>query len=371
MQRIEWCGRKDYYKAIQSALDKGGKIEIGKGFFTVSGTLRIKSYTTLVLDPETEIFTADYSKKSRYDFLIANADPENGNENITISGGIWNGNCLYNKRGDLFGGGYTGAMMNFFNVRNLTIENAVLKDPECYYVRMCRVNGFTVKNILFDSRNIRPNQDGIHLAGFCYNGFISGLKGSEGSPNDDFVALNADDCLTRLQNLDVLCGEIENITIENLESPYCHSFIRLLSVNSSIRNVRVTDLKGCCKAFAVNMDAARYCKRGTRLLSVFDKRYFTGCGNVENVFIENVEVYSVKKQKALILIETNVKNFVLKNFITASLYNNTPALSVGYNAPCRVGFISADGKRSELCKGKYKRVKLPPSRYEEINISLI
>lgn len=367
--RIVYNGDKDYSQVFQQALDKGGEIIIDKGFYRLSATLRIKSDTRIEAHRDAIMYTADNSKKCRNDFLLTNDDPLNGNVNISVYGGVWDGNCLNNKRGKLFGGGYTGTMFNFFNVKNLILENLVLKNPECYYVRLCRVKKFSISDILFDSEFIRPNQDGIHLAGFCYDGKISGLKGSPGSPNDDFVALNADDCLTRLQNLDVLCGEIKNISIEDLESPYCHSFVRLLSVNSAISNVKIRNLKGSCKAFVINADGARYCKKGTRLLSILDKRYFRGCGSIENVKVENVEVYSRKMQKALILIETDVNDFEVNDFRTSPEYNRTPALSVGFNAPSVIEAVSGEGTSQIKEKGYYKRVKLKPEYYKKITIN--
>lgn len=302
---------------------------------------------------------------------MTNSDWENGNKNISIIGGIWEGNCLNNPRGTLFGGGYTGSMLNFFNVSNLVLHDMQMKNPECYYVRMSRVSDFDIQNIFFNTEHIRPNQDGIHLAGYCKNGFISDLKGSYGSPNDDFVAMNADDCLTRLQNLDVLCGDIENITIKNLHSDLCHSFIRMLSVNSKINNIKISNMKGCCKAFAINMDGARYCKPGTRLVSFFDKRYFKGCGNISNVFVENAQIYSKKRQKALILAESNIDNMTIINFKSESLYNDTPVFSMGYNQPTEVSVINNKGEEKTYCKKYYRRLKLACDEYKNITIKRI
>lgn len=361
---ITYDGKKDYTSIFQSALDNGGQICIGSGFYTVCGTLRIHSDTHIIAQEDTVIFTADNSKSQRGDFLFCNADPEKGNCNITVEGGTYDGNCRANARGKLFGGGYTGTMFNFFNVRGLTIKNVELRNPECYYVRLCRVSDFQINHVFFNSDCIRPNQDGIHLAGFCSNGKISDLKGSYGSPNDDFVALNADDCLTRLQNLDVLCGEICNIEISNLYSPLCHSFVRILSVNSKVSNIRIKGLKGSCKAFALNMDAGRYCKPGTRTVSPFQKAYYTGVGDIRDVQISDVDVCSVKKQKALILAESNVDNLSITNFTARNDKTKTKALSAGYIVPTVVQYD--DGKTHIVKKPLFGRVKLSSGKYNRI-----
>lgn len=369
MIRIENFGKKDYSDIFQLALDKGGDIEIDSGVYIISKTLKIGSDTSIVAQKDTIIYTANNSKHSREDFLLTNKDYKNGNTNISIKGGIWEGNCLNNPRGGLFGGGYTGSMLNFFNVTNLTLRDMELKNPECYYVRMSKVSDFVVDNIYFNTEHIRPNQDGIHLGGECKNGIITNLKGSYGSPNDDFIAMNADDCLTRLQNLDILCGDIQNITIANLQSEYCHSFIRLLSVNSTISDIKASNMRGGCKAFAVNMDGARYCKPGTRLVSIFDKRYLRGCGNIRNVLIENVEVYSKKKQKALILAESNVDNMVIKDIVTSPKHTRTPLLSLGYNQPTKAVIVDKDGRQTTYHKGYYGRLKLKRDAYKSITLT--
>lgn len=61
--KIEYSGQKDYYEILQDALDKGGRIEVGSGKFTVSRTLKIHSDTTLVARADTIFYTADNSKK--------------------------------------------------------------------------------------------------------------------------------------------------------------------------------------------------------------------------------------------------------------------------------------------------------------------
>lgn len=368
MIKIEYKGNIDYYDIFVEALASGGTIEIGSGKFVVSGTLKVRSDTTIIAHPDTVIYTADNSKRTRYDFLLTNEDWENGNENIVISGGIWEGNCLNNRRGKLFGGGYTGSMLNFFNVTNLRLENMEMRNPECYYVRISRCREINIKNIFFNSDVIRPNQDGIHLAGDCENVCILNLRGSYGSPNDDFVALNADDCLTRLQNLDVVCGAIRNVVIENLHSEYCHSFVRMLSVNSPIENVMIRSLKGKCKAFAVNMDGARYCKPGTRLLKRTDKRYFRGCGDIRNVRVHGLYIFSAKRQKALILAESNIDDMEITDFSTGPKFCNTPALSTGYNHPLRITVTDKSGTGSIYDKPYYRRVKLKAEEYARIKI---
>lgn len=192
-------------------------VTIPFGNYLIGHPLKVGTDTTIEAHPSAIIRLGDHVCTKRGQYLLSNRNGKEGDHNITLRGGIWDGNNLNNPRGELFDSeSPTGTMLNFRNVKGLTLQNMVLRNPECYYIRMCEVDGFLVEHLSFETVNIRPNQDGVHLAGFCKNGIIRHLSGTPGSPNDDFVALNADDSLVRLQNLDVLCGPIENIVIEDL-----------------------------------------------------------------------------------------------------------------------------------------------------------
>ncbi|MFI3229691.1 MAG: glycosyl hydrolase family 28-related protein [Bacillota bacterium] len=363
-------GVADDTASIQKALNEAGEVYFPAGKYKVSATLKIKSNTTIKADKAAYTFLADHSMHERFDFMFCNEDMVGGNENIVIDGGIWDGNCGNNPRGELFGGGYTGTMFNFRKVKNVSLLNIEFRNPECYYTRFTEVDGITVDNIWFNSSIIRPNQDGIHLAGFCYNAVITNLKGSNRSPNDDFVALNADDCLRRLQNLDCLNGEIKNVVVDNLYSPYCHSFVRLLSVDSPISDVKMSNMKGTCKCFAINADGARYILKASRFLNKDDERYYTGSGMLTNIAVNNMEIYSRTPQKAIVLVETNCKNFVINNFKSSRKYMPlTHAVSVGYNAPHTVTVATAKGAKVYK-KALHKRVNLKPTEYNSITIDM-
>lgn len=325
--------------AFQRALDAGAQVVmVPYGAYLIGAPLLIGSSTEIRAHGAAHIRLGDHVCVRRGQFLLSNRDPDGGNENITLRGGIWDGNNRNNPRGELFDQtSPSGAMLNFRNVRNLTLQGMTLRDSECYYVRMCEVDGFLVEDIAFETVHIRPNQDGIHLGGFCKNGIIRGLSGTPGSPNDDFVALNADDSMTRLQNLDMRCGPIENIVVHDLASKECHSFVRILSVDSTIQNIHISKLRGGCKAFAVNMDAARYCL--TPLVDPKSPRYKEGVGDVRNVRVEDVLVYPTRGNKSLICLESNMDNFVLRGFRVDRRYAcvpGTPSLNISNIQPSRV-----------------------------------
>lgn len=310
-------GVADDSAAIQAALFSGKKrIVIPAGNYRVVTTLRVPSDTRIEADADARIFSCGDTPKKRGDFLLTNSDHVNGNVNIELCGGIWDGNNQgkYNtKNPDLFDqNAWSGTVLNFFNVRNLLLENLVIANSVIYNTRFCKVENFIIRNIGFKSDRLAFNQDGLHFAGFVRNGVIENVRAlSKGQTNDDLLALNADDSLVRLENLDLLCGPIENLTFRDIYAEDCHTAVRILSVNSPIRNIRIENLTAGCRCFAINMDAARYCR--TPLFK--DEECPDGVGKVENIVIENMTVWRTNDQsKSMICCENNVSNFKIKQF---------------------------------------------------------
>jgi polygalacturonase len=370
-------GVTDDGTAIQAALDSGEElIVIPFGNYLVGRTLRIGSNTRLRAHRRAVLRLASGAARKPDDFLIANKNEEYGDSNIFIEGGIWDYNNVGNPRkSDLFDqSGATGTMINFRNVRGLTLYALTLKDPECYYIRLCQVDDFLVEEIEFESKHITNNQDGVHLGGFCKNGFVRNLKASPESPNDDFVALNADDSMVRLQNTNMLCGPIENVVISGLVSKECHTFVRLLSVNSPIRNIEIDNVRGGCRAFVINMDAARYCR--TPLFK--DQDHPNGVGQIENVRISNVDTYAVNPGKGLFCLETNTRNFCIRNHrfdARNGLTPHGPAFFIGNMGESQIQLRAVSGsqirglREASTCKNVRVHVCPDPYRTDVSDVS--
>ena len=303
--------------AIQELLDSGKRyLSFPAGSYTFEKTLRIPSGTRISAHAEARFRLGDSAATTCDDYLLTNADHEGGNRDIEISGGIWDGNQKGNRRPEgLMDQGYTGAMLHFYNVENLKLAGLCLTNSEAYYARFTHVHHFHIENIIFDSDLIRPNNDGIHLGGNCSNGVIRNLSATTPNvPGDDLVALNADDALGRTEVRGMTSGPIENIEIENLSATSCHTFVRLLSVVSPIRNVTIRGVHGGCNVAALNGDGARGCR-----VKVFDEEnppFDDGVGLLENVKVSNLRVHKTKNTRnALIDIQERMRNFVVEDFV--------------------------------------------------------
>lgn len=304
---------------IQKALDEASKdnvVYIPSGEYRIAKTLKVHSNTEVKAESDAKLFLCGETPKKRGDFLLDNADHEKGNENIKIVGGIWSGNYnggCNNKDPDLFNpNAWSGSTMNFYKVTGLHLENMELADSVVYNIRMCRITNFEIKKIRFSAKELAYNQDGLHFGGYIKNGKVSDIKAiSKGQTNDDLLALNADDSLVRLENLDLECGPIEDVSFEDIAAEDCHTAIRLLSVDSPISNITIKNLTAGVRCYAVNMDAARYCR--TPLFKREERP--NGVGKIENVVIDGLKVHFTKKvTEPLLCCESNAAKFVINNF---------------------------------------------------------
>ncbi len=285
-------GSADDAPAIQKALDQGGTIVIPPGRYIIGRTLLVGSRTRIIAHPQALIMLADGVGKVWNDFLLANRDPEAGNHDIEITGGTWSGNNINNPRGEKLvdPGKYGGVMINFRNVSKLSISDCMLCDAQSYYLRLTRVSNFIVEHIRFHAQHPCNNNDGVHLAGHCHHGIIRHLRGlGRCTPNDDMVAMNADDALDRVECFGGECGPITNIHVSDIVADQCHTFVRMLSVVSPIENIDIDHIRGGCDIAVLNMDGARGCR-----VPVFDEkdpRFARGVGQVRNVRVSDVIVH--------------------------------------------------------------------------------
>ncbi len=319
-------GIHDDYGAFQTALNSGASIiTIPQGIYPISQTLKVNSNTTIIADRNAKIIMKSSCRRKRNEFLVSNSDTANGNENIKITGGIWDGNntAAENEKPDIFDkDGYSGTMLNFVNVEHLELSNMVLSNSVTYYVRICKVHHFAIENIDFISDNFGVNQDGLHFGGDVKHGTVKNIRAlSFGQTNDDMVALNADDSIERVENLDLCRDTIEDISFENIFTENCHTIIRMLSITAEIKNIRFKNIYGGFRCNAINADAARYCR--TPLFN--DSEHPNGVGKISDIYFENFTCFPVLELPAdfggtaavpsvALLLESNMDNFNVSDF---------------------------------------------------------
>jgi polygalacturonase len=242
-------GIHDDTDAIQKLLDaRTCLVELppAANYYLISRTLKIHSNQELVLPRFCCIRLKDGSNCT----MLENADPEAGNANIDIHGGIWD----FNNRGQLGNPwassphpewpDYMGFMLLFRKVKNFRLANLTLKDTVTFAVTLDTVVDFTVENIIFDFNYGNPfatNMDGIHLNGNCHYGVIRNLKGA---CYDDLVALNADEGSA---------GPISHISIDGIYARDCHSAVRLLADRCPVTDIHIQNVFGTFYIYGITL----------------------------------------------------------------------------------------------------------------------
>lgn len=284
-------GVHDDTEAIQEMLDTGiSMVELPAPLdkYLISKTLLIGSHQTLKLPP-----TATIRLMTGSDCLmLRNKNWHDYDEDIAVIGGIWDFNDLgqgenpipkphdiadwqtgdreYNER-------YFGVIMRFSHVKRLRVSGVTYKDPVTFALQAQRLEYFTFENINFDfaMRDPHPmNTDGVHLDGFCKYGFIKNLKGR---CYDDLVAINANDCGG--------WGEISNIEIDGIFAENCHSAVRLLTTESKVKNISISNVYGTYYQYGIGL--TYFYNRTTR-------------GKFENIALSNIFISKANRPQYLI-----------------------------------------------------------------------
>jgi len=269
--------------ALQRALDAaaGGarEVVVPAGSYTIKRTLLVGSGTILRLAADALIRLADEAgpRGGAGCFLLTNRDHGSGNQDITVEGGIWDGNNPGNPRGpDGPRDSYTGVAINFVHVHGLRLRGLTVRDPESFFIRVGEARDFVIEDITLEAPHLRPNQDGIHVGGFSEDGLIRRIVGvGPGCPNDDMVALNANDDVTRAVNLGMKEGPIRRMQVEEIAAEDAYTFVRLLSQDAPIEDVRIRGIRGGCRYHALNLNRWRFPP---------------GKGRIARALIEDVEV---------------------------------------------------------------------------------
>lgn len=316
-------GIHDDYEAIQELLDSGScqiSLPAPKKFYSISKTLKIHSNQQLLLPRYAVIRIADKSNC----FMLANADPEEGNCNFTVEGGIWDYNNLgqgpnpfhYPHPDDP---DYIGFMFYFRNVKNFRFAHMTLKDPINFCITLDIASYFTVEDITFDFNYGNPwaeNMDGVHLDGNCHYGVIRNLKGT---CYDDLVALNSDEGSN---------GPITHIEVDGIFCENCHSAVRLLTRLNRVEHIHIHNVHG---------SFYQYCIGFTDLDKSIPGDYI---GYFNNVLMENLHISKAERLHVhhkdgmghfpMLWFEDGVttKNITIRNVCRQEQVNDIPLVAV-------------------------------------------
>lgn len=324
-----------------------------RGMYRLDHTVLLPSHAHVLADAEAIIFAnpggfRDYC-------MFRNADAENGNEDISLSGGVWDGRCDVNVRESYKDNDFVGLMFTFNNVKNLSMTNMRLRDGICYYIRLGEVRDFLLDNIRFEGTRTPGCQDGIHVGGGSENGRIRNIWAEPGSLGDDLVAFNADDVFWYAHNWGMKALPIRHMTVENVQAEHCFTGVRLLSVEQEISDIHFRNLRIGYRMHGINLDAARHCADPIPEL----KNYPNGVGNMWDITFENVELWyaGTGKGRECITFETNPKSMTFTNLSCPRVLEKN-----GVHPLFRFGFmgkteLNMDGETVVLASGETMETK--------------
>jgi hypothetical protein len=318
----------DNTSAIQQVLEKARYSPITvywDGKYSVTGLL-VYSNTTVIANAGCGAILRNHSDKS----ILMNASQTFGadkDSNITISGGIWNGN-YYNPQiprgAQGKGDSITGlvACFRFYGVDNLIVRDAILYKPATYALAAANVTHVLYENIIVD---VGPdpliNNDGVHIDGNSRYGVI---RHCIINAHDDGVGLNADDLYLHWYNgkadrngtssnpglfySEKSAGPISDILIEDITFNSTLFGIRILSGQSRVDRITIRNIKGYTQGYALVVDNYQH---NPEMLT------WAGPGNIGTINVEDVDVEIhtgiQMPNESCMNVSTNVEQLIFKN----------------------------------------------------------
>ena len=237
-------GVHDDAPAIQARLDSGATLVYLPSpakEYLISTTLVIRSRTELKLDRFARVRLAPNASCP----LLTNADPQKGDRDIAVTGGIWDMDNLRQSpnpwvRADgswVSWSGHAPRLLSFDNIVGFSLRGVTLRNPAVYNCQLRRVSFFTVEDVTFEQDTWNPfpiNMDGINLHGGCHHGRIANLRGL---CFDDMVAINAHDPVGTPYH-----QPITDIDVDGLYSDFTHRGVRIYNTGQPVKRITVRNV---------------------------------------------------------------------------------------------------------------------------------
>ena len=371
----------DNTSAIQNVLDKAKSnpiIVYWDGKYSVTG-LKVYSNTKIIAFEGCGAILRNNSDKH----LLENGNMSSssyGNSNISIWGGIWNGNGFNDdlNPAQIHDNPQVGWICTFcfLGVENLSIKDVVIYKPRTFALNTCNVRNIFIQNVRVDVGESAPiNCDGLHINGPSENIII---KDCIIRAKDDHISIQADYAKDNHRPLfgdnDVgnTYGDITDVTIDNIKLEGGLFGIRLLSRENLIDKIRISNIHGITKEYWLIVD--NYFQGEPRVTN-------PGKGKFGTIIIEDINVESTGRFVSFTVnnsyanIHANVECIVFKT-INRNSYNddNFPSILVtgegrtvkkliieGYNASESTVLASKTSNHIEINGARVKYLSISNS----------
>jgi hypothetical protein len=276
-------------------------------------------------------------------YMIRNDDPINGNRNIKIIGGQWDGNAfdgVLEENGGPGVQGYYGDLMWFENITDFRVENVVLRNPNLWAVMGTKLKRAVFESVYAD--NIR--RDAIHLVGGCEDVAIYDFAGEAGdnalaiASAQNFAAGDGAYSFGYYLFADGtnVAGDMKNIRIERANFTDCNGPIVIFGRQAdTIENIYIADITGTTStvsAYAIAINQYQLDAALTNPASINPA--------IKNLVIERVRMTTKTNEVAVYLSGNNTKDVVVRD-VTAN-GSGVMAVGTGYDS-LRLENINAGG----------------------------
>lgn len=285
--------QRDDTQALQKAIDRAARrgtnrVEIPAGHYMISSPLLIPSNFTLIADPKAYIEL----KKSSNQYLLRNKDIVNGNENIKVFGGKWNGNAWTQTRtirdkvenSDFCFGFF------FYKVKNLEVGRLQIDSTRSWGIAYMECDTVHIHDIRFQQN---PFRDAKFTSALNHNGDgVTGggnhvlIENISGFTNDDLIAFASGGASFQGKMSPFPPKDYTNVTVRNIYPENSHDSIPALKgvafytfEHTRISNITIDNVKGNTAAASV------------LFYSLFDKK-----GYFFNVKISRIEGTNVNSR---------------------------------------------------------------------------
>ena len=288
-------------------------IIIKKADYILDKVVKIPSNRTIVIE-EGATFTL---KEGCNEYIFENEDLVNGNENISISGGIYygKGDTMTRKfNGATLEEDYYGFGLHFYMVKNLRLNHMRIYETNAWAIAHNLCDDVVIDDIFVWQKVGGINGDGV--TGQSKNVRISNIRGFS---NDDLVAFGGWGAQMGANEMKIPKQDIENYHIENVEGilrdgNYPLKGVAIYQRNERrVNNVVVKNIKGFFEYGAVFF----------RGLNEYDY-YFS------NINIENVNAITKRAVGTIQVDMGNILNINVTN-TTQKLTNNHAYFVCGLN----------------------------------------
>ncbi|NLR57377.1 hypothetical protein HGH93_04665 [Chitinophaga polysaccharea] len=216
-------GKTDDSRAIQAAVNKAKKqgshhTFIPAGHYLISRAIRLPSNFTLTASKDAYISLQPGSNQ----YLVVNDDPENGNEQITVTGGKWNGNGYTQTRtvGSTVANSAFCFGFFFYKVKKLEVASLQIDSTRSWGIAYMECDSVHIHDIHFQQN---PFRDAAHTSALMNNGDgVTGggnhvlIENISGFTNDDLVAFAAGGACFQGKMAPFAAHDYRDVTVRNI-----------------------------------------------------------------------------------------------------------------------------------------------------------